>query len=62
MRGLPVDTAAEAQVGPAELAQIAAMRARGALRRSGLVAVRKRVGRRTLISTNPASSPPRAAS
>jgi glutamate racemase len=62
LRGLPVDTAADAQVGPAELAQIAAMRARGALRRSGLVAVRKRVGRRTLISTNPASSPPRAAS
>jgi glutamate racemase len=62
LRGLPVDTAAEAQVGPAELAQIAAMRARGALRRSGLAAVRKRVGRRTLISTAPASAPPRAAS
>jgi len=26
------------------------------------VAVRKRVGRRTLISTDPASAPPRAAS
>lgn len=62
LRGLPVETAAEAQVGPAELAQIAAMRARGALRRSGLAAVRKRVGRRTLISTAPASAPPRAAS
>jgi hypothetical protein len=62
LRGLPVDTADEAQVGPAELAQIAAMRARGALRRSGLGAARKRVGRRTLISTAPASAPPGAAS
>jgi len=62
LRGLPVETAAEAQVGPAELAQIAALRARGALRRGGLAAVRKRVGRRTLISTAPASAPPRAAS
>jgi len=62
LRGLPVETADEAQVGPAELAQIAAMRARGALRRSGLAAVRKRAGRRTLVSTAPASAPPRAAS
>jgi glutamate racemase len=62
LRGLPVDTADEAQVGPAELAQIAAMRARGALRRSGLAAARKRVGQRTLISTAPASAPPGAAS
>ncbi|HEY2868478.1 MAG TPA: hypothetical protein VGJ11_03165, partial [Gaiellales bacterium] len=62
LRGLPVDTAAEAQVGPAELAEIAAIRARGALRRSGLVAARKRAGRRTLISTDPASAPPRVAS
>ncbi len=62
MRGMPVETAAEAQVGPAELAEIAAVRARGALRRSGLAAVRKRVGRRTLVSTAPASAPPRAAS
>lgn len=62
MRGMLVETAAEAQVGPAELAEIAAVRARGALRRSGLAAVRKRVGRRTLVSTAPASAPPRAAS
>jgi hypothetical protein len=62
LRGLPVGSADEAQVGPAELAQIAAMRARGALRRSGLAAVRRRVGWRTLISTAPASAPPRAAS
>lgn len=62
LRGLPVDTPAEAQVGPAELAQIAATRARGALRRSGLAAVRKRAGQRTLVSTAPASAPPRAAS
>ena len=62
LRGLPVETADEAQVGPAELAQIAAMRARGALRRSGLAAVRKRAGRRTLVSTAPASAPPQAAS
>jgi glutamate racemase len=62
LHGLPVDTADEAQVGPAELAQIAAMRARGALRRSGLAATRKRVGQRTLISTAPASAPPGAAS
>lgn len=62
MRGMPVETAAEAQVGPAELAEIAAVRARGALRRSGLAAVRKRGGRRTLVSTAPASAPPRAAS
>jgi hypothetical protein len=62
LRGMPVDSPDEAQVGPAELAQIAATRARGALRRSGLAAVRKRVGRRTLISTAPASAPPRAAS
>lgn len=62
LRGVPVDAAGEAQVGPAELAEIAAMRARGALRRSGLAAVRKRVGRRTLISTAPASAPPGAAS
>jgi hypothetical protein len=62
LRGMPVDSPDEAQVGPAELAQIAATRARGALRRSGLAAVRQRVGRRTLISTAPASAPPRAAS
>ncbi len=62
LRGLPVETPDEAQVGPAELAQIAAARARGALRRSGLAAVRKRAGRRTLVSTAPASAPPRAAS
>ena len=62
LRGLPVGTADEAQVGPSELAEIAATRARGALRRSGLAAVRKRPGRRTLVSTAPASAPPRAAS
>jgi hypothetical protein len=62
LRGMPVGSPSEAQVGPAELAQIAAMRARGALRRSGLTAVRKRAGRRTLVSTAPASAPPVAAS
>jgi glutamate racemase len=60
MRGLPVAAAAEAAVGPPELAEMCAARARGALRRSGLGAVRKRAGRRTLISTAPAAAPPAA--
>ncbi len=62
LRGLPVDAREDAAVGPAELAEIAATRARGALRRSGLAAVRKRPGRRTLVSTAPAAAPPRAPS
>jgi glutamate racemase len=62
LRGLPVATAEEATVGPAELAELCAARARGALRRSGLAAVRKRAGRRTLVSTAPAAAPPPAAS
>jgi glutamate racemase len=62
MRGLPVDAREDAAVGPAELAEVAATRARGALRRSGLAAVRKRAGRRTLVSTAPAAAPPQAPS
>jgi glutamate racemase len=59
-RGQPVATAEEAAVGPAELAEVCATRVRGALRRSGLAAVRKRAGRRTLVSTAPAAVPPAA--
>jgi glutamate racemase len=62
LRGLPVDAREDAAVGPAELAEVAAARARGALRRSGLAAVRKRPGRRTLVSTAPAAAPPHAPS
>ena len=62
LRGLPVDAREDAAVGPAELAEVAATRARGALRRSGLAAVRKRPGRRTLVSTAPAAAPPQAPS
>jgi glutamate racemase len=59
-QGQPVATAEEAAVGPAELAEVCATRVRGALRRSGLGAVRKRAGRRTLVSTAPAAVPPAA--
>ncbi|HEY3763517.1 MAG TPA: hypothetical protein VGL44_00035 [Gaiellales bacterium] len=62
MRGLPVASPAEAAVGPAQLAEIAAGRARGALRRSGLAAVRRRPGQRTLVSTAPVGAAPPAAS
>jgi glutamate racemase len=62
LRGLPVASAEEAAVGPAELAGLCAARARGALRRSGYAAVRKRAGRRTLVSTAPAAAPRPAAS
>jgi hypothetical protein len=62
LRGTPVSAPEEAAVGPAELAEIAAQRARGALRRSGLAAVRKRPGRRILVSTAPAAAPPPVAS
>jgi len=58
LRGLPAATPDEAVVGPDELAEQCAVRARGAIRRSGLAAVRKRPGRRTLVSTAPASAPP----
>lgn len=61
-RGAPVTAPEEAAVGPAQLAEIAAQRARGALRRGGLVAVRRRPGRRILISTAPAGAPPSVAS
>jgi glutamate racemase len=61
-RGTPVAAPQDAAVGPAELAEIAAQRARGALRRGGLAAVRKRPGRRILVSTAPAAAPPPAAS
>jgi len=62
LRGLPVADAGEAAIGPAELAELCAARARGALRRSGLAAVRKRPGQRTLVSTAPTAAPPSAAS
>jgi glutamate racemase len=62
LRGTPVADPAQATVGPAELAEIAAQRARGALRRSGLTAARKRPGRRILVSTAPAAAPPPVAS
>ncbi|HEY8859428.1 MAG TPA: hypothetical protein VIM27_08240 [Gaiellales bacterium] len=61
-RGQPVATPEEAAVGPAELAEVCATRVRGALRRSGLAAVRKRPGRRMLVSTAPAAAGPPAAS
>ena len=60
--GQPVATPEEAAVGPAELAEVCATRVRGALRRSGLAAVRKRPGRRMLVSTAPATAGPPAAS
>ncbi len=60
LRGLSVADPAQASVGPEELAEIAAQRARGALRRSGLAAVRKRPGRRILVSTAPTAPPPAA--
>jgi hypothetical protein len=53
LRGLPAERPEEAAVGPDELAEQCAVRARGAIRRAGLAAVRKRPGRRTLVSTAP---------
>ena len=57
-RGVPATAEAEADVTTSDLAELCAQRARGALRRSGMAAARKRPGTRTLVSTGPAAAGP----